>query len=149
MQETIYLLIAFLSFCHGQFNAKDYRSSYGQELYNVKNETYSQGNGLLPTNTILQQPQYLPRYRTPFKCRRSGVYADVNDCRKYYECIRTGSIFRPKFVQLVHKCTIRKAFSYIHGICTHPLRSGRGVCIYRWLKKHGSEFEGHQPQNGA
>lgn len=98
--------------------------------------TYSQDNDLLP-NIISHRPQY-PHQRGQFKCIRSGIYADIYDCGKYYECIKVGNHRSYKFRQLTHKCEPGKVYSYARGICTRPKESGRAECKnYGSWKKHG------------
>lgn len=102
-------------------------------------ETYNQNNDVLPWDTIYQQSQYSHRSRGRFICYKLGLYPDIYDCRKYYECIKAGNNHQSKFHQLVHKCDYGKVFSYAYGTCTQPQNSERVECTnYNEWKKHDS-----------
>lgn len=102
-------------------------------------ETYNQNNDVLSWDIISQQSQFSYQSRGRFICYKSGLYPDVYDCRKYYECIKAGNNRRNQFHQLVHKCDFGKVFSYAYGICTQPQKSKRVECTnYQWKKRDSS-----------
>lgn len=79
-------------------------------------------------HAISKRPRYSHQSHHRFKCTQTGLYADENDCRTYYECAKIENEHRFEFHQIVHKCNSDKVFSYAYGTCIQPQKSERVKC---------------------